>query len=209
MNELITVFYRNNYKANSSTIWSNFFLLIPGILLLVLYTVKKGTKHVFYNNMILTLGVIVLLSAIFSICHHTRTNSNLCCKNSDPAMFHLDVIFCSLSVYLSFAVLIYFSFYISENYTYNIILWLIILLLTGLNVYFYIVSQKYLKLCDKDINMDKKFIKFNAQNGKIPEEVKRIRENCVYKQKYNMYHSLWHIMGSIICLFIIFVIFRY
>lgn len=210
MNDSITVFYKNNYKIDSSTIWSNFFLLIPGILLLILYVVKKGTtKHVFYNNLILVLGVIVLLSAIFSICHHTRSNHNLCCKNYDPLMFYLDVIFCSLAVYLSFAILIYFSFYISQSYTYNIIMWVVIIFLTGLNIYFYVMSQKYLKLCDKDINMDKKYIKFNTSKGMIPEEVKNIRESCDFKRKYNFYHSMWHIMGSIICLAIFFVIFRY
>jgi hypothetical protein len=203
------VFYKNNYKLDFSTIWSNFFLLLPGILFLILYASKKETKYVGFNNMVLVLGIVVILSAIFSICHHSNTNSNLCCNHDDKTMFHLDVIFCSLAVYLSFIMLIYFSLKISENYTYNICIWIIILFLVALNVYFYVMSQKYIKKCNKDIDMEGNYIQFYSEKGDIKSDVQEIRENCSFRKKYNLYHSLWHIMGSIICLAIFFVIFRY
>lgn len=206
---MINVFYKNNYKLDFSTIWSNLFLLIPGILFLFLHAIKKDTKNKGFNNMILILGIVVLLSAIFSICHHSNTNSNLCCKNKDKTMFHLDVIFCSLGVYLSLILLVYFSLKISKDYNYNILMWIIIMFLILLNIYFYIMSQIYIRKCDKDIDMDGKFVHFEMKNNDLNSEVMKIRTNCQYRKKYNFYHSLWHIMGSVICLAIFFVIFRY
>lgn len=215
------LYLRNNYKFPYAIIWTNICVLIPGIFLLFVYAKKySNTKHVIFNNLVLLLGVLIIISSIVSAIHHTSHNSFLCCTAHNRPLFSSDVIFCNMVLILMLIMVFYYTFFISEKSIRVYLLSLLFLFLIAISFIFYLLANHYSRLCKEvgpDIKLTKKYVDIEIPSNLsreekinfIRNEITKIKRMVKFRKKYEFYHSIWHMMGSLTGLFGILIFINY
>ena len=215
------LYIRNNYKFPFAIIWSNICMIIPGIFLIFVYYYNYDkTKFSFFNNNILILGILIILSSLISIIHHLRHNDYICCSTKDKSISYADVIFGTLSWTFTLFLLCYYLIKISNKNVFSYILTFIFLVLGVFSVIIYKKSRFFADKCQtlrKDVNISHSYIKIDVPpklTGKDKEdyiirEIKKIKEMVKLRKKYEFYHSIWHMLVGLTSLIGISIFIRY